>query len=95
MLQDRAGKGPGHFVRGDGAPLVQISDIIAGRGAEHPHSPAGVGVWGVKDHLFLLPEDVDAEEILKSALTFLGAYVSCECREIKLKMGRPEPIDCE
>jgi hypothetical protein len=44
---------------------------------------------------FLLPEDVDADEILKSALTFLGAYVSCECREIKLKMGRPEPIVCE
>lgn len=37
---------------------------------------------------FLLPEDIDADEVLESAMKYLGAYVSCECVEVKLKMGR-------
>ena len=37
---------------------------------------------------FLLPEDINADEVLESALTYLGEYVSCECSEVKLKMGR-------
>lgn len=37
---------------------------------------------------FIFPEDVDADEILDSALAFLGSYVSCECPDIRSLHGR-------